>query len=126
MSEGNDMLGKTLAMMAFWSWCSIAVAANDFLPTEQECREASDFIKHAAMSRDNGYSQKKLVQRFDDDVLILSGMDPQKRWFIRSPGATRFLRAALVEAFEAPRQPKDQAARFFKSCMDHVLSADDL
>ena len=105
----------------------MAVAVNDFLPTQQECREASDFIKHAAMSRDNGYSQKKLVQRFDDDVLILSGMDPQKRWFIRSPGATRFLRAALVETFEAPRQPKDQAARFLQSCMDHaLLSADDL
>lgn len=100
---------------------SSAAEAGGFLPTVKECHEARDFIEHAAMSRDNGYSKEKLVRRFDEDVMILSGMDPEKRWFIRSPGATVFLRQALVDVFSTRRKPSDQSALFLRSCMAHTL-----
>lgn len=105
---------------------SIAASVSGFLPTEQECHEGSDFIKNAALSRDNGYSGERLVQQFDDDIMVLSGMDPQKRWFVRSPGATQFLRQALADVFAVRRKPKDGAAVFLRSCMAHVLTPDDL
>lgn len=97
-------------------------SANDFLPTAKECQEASDFIEHAATSRDNGYSKEKLVERFDDDIVILSGMSPEKRWFVRSPGAIQFLRQALVDIFSVNRKPRTQASVFLQSCMTHVLA----
>jgi galactokinase len=124
----RDMQSVRMAVLVLCSSFPLATCAGDFLPTRQECHEASDFIEHAAMSRDNGYSKAVLVRRFDDDITVLSGMDPQKRWFVRSPGATRFLRDALVEVFTLRRKPKEQAMVFFRSCMAHVLAVtpDDL
>lgn len=108
----------TLVLCVSSSFVSLA---GDFLPTVQECHEASDFIEHAAMSRDNGYSKERLVRQFDDDIRVLSGMDPQKRWFVRSIGATLFLRSALVEVFDRKQHPKKQASAFLRSCMAHTL-----
>lgn len=111
-----------MMVLVLCSSLSFVASASDFLPTERECHEGSDFIKHAVMSQKNGYSKERLVRQFDDDVMVLSGMDPQKRWFIRSPGATRFLRDALMEALVLRRTPKDQASVFLRSCMTHVLA----
>ncbi len=102
--------------------------ASDFLPTERECHEASDFIKNAVLSRANGYSKVFLLGRFDDDMTVLSGMHPEKRWFVRSQGAMQFLRQALIDAIAAKRKPRDQADIFLRSCMAHVspLTPEDL
>ena len=99
---------------------SSTASANGFLPTEQECREGSDFIKNAVLSRANGYSKAFLLGRFDDDMTVLSGMHPEKRWFVRSQGAMQFLRQALIDAIAAKRKPRDQADIFLRSCMAHV------
>lgn len=127
-AKETDMRMVRMMALVLWGGYSSVVSASDFLPTERECHEASDLIEHAAMSRDNGYSKEFLVKRFDDDILILSGMDPQKRWFVRSKGATQFLRQALVDVFSVKRKPGDQASIFRQSCMAHVLalSPDDL
>lgn len=112
-----------MMVLVLCSSLSFVASASDFLPTERECHEGSDFIKNAVIAQNNnGYSREKLLGRFDDDVMVLSGMDPQKRWFIRSPGATRFLRDALVEALVLRRTPKSQASVFLRSCMTHVLA----
>ena len=83
---------------------SSTASANGFLPTEQECREGSDFIKNAVLSRANGYSKAFLLGRFDDDMTVLSGMHPEKRWFVRSQGAMPFLRQALIDESREIRQ----------------------
>ncbi len=118
----------SICILILWIGISTSSFAQDFLPTVRECHEGSDFIEHAAMSRDNGYSKKKIVGLFDDNVTVLSGMDPEKRWFVRSPGATRFLREALLRVFDIPRKPKDAATVFLRSCLNHtqVISPDDL
>lgn len=114
---------RMLVVLALWGGCSGIASASDFLPTERECHEGSDFIKNAALSRANGYSKEFLIGRFDDDMTVLSGMHPEKRWFVRSQGATRFLRQSLLNVFAVKRKPQDQADIFFRSCMAHVLPA---
>lgn len=119
---------RRLILLVICAGIPYAASARDFFPTAKECHEASEFIEHAAMSRDNGYSKEKLVGRFDEDIMILSGMDPQKRWFVRSPGAIQFLRRALVDVFSAKRKPLDHGSTFLRSCMMHVIviSPEDL
>ncbi|MFA9261934.1 MAG: hypothetical protein ACEQSB_01045 [Undibacterium sp.] len=113
---------RWLMLLAFCTGLPYVASARDFLPTTKECHEASEFIEHAAMSRDNGYSKEKLVGRFDEDIMILSGMDPEKRWFVRSPGAMQFLRRALVDVFSAKKRPQDHGSTFLRSCMMHVIA----
>ena len=113
-----------------WLLCAaLTVSAGATTPTtRKECLEARDFIENAARSRDNGYSREFMLRRFEDDVIILSGMDPEKRWFIRSPAATRFLREALTEVFAKKKKPQDHGSAFLESCVVNLLmiSPDDL
>lgn len=113
-------------LLSGWSGILEAAPGESFLPTFAECQEGSDFIKNAALSRDNGYTQKKIVGRFDEDVMVLSGVDPQKRWFIRSPGAILFLRQALLAVFQTPRSPLEQSRAFLAACKEQVLKPEDL
>ncbi len=116
-----------LAMLVLVSLSQTAWSSpSTFFPTLRECEEGSDFIRNAARSRDNGYSENKIVGRFDEDVVVLSGMAPEKRWFIRSPGATVFLRKALVAVFQMPKRPGDQASTFLAACKEQVMTPDDL
>ncbi len=119
---------QKFVLLALCAGLPYAASARNFLPTAKECHEASEFIEHAAMSRDNGYSKEKLVGQFDEDIMVLSGMDPEKRWFVRSPGATQFLRQALTDVFSIKRKPKDHGSTFLRSCMMHVIitSPEDL
>lgn len=115
-----------------WLLClalGLTASAGATTPTtRKECLEARDFIENAAQSRDNGYSREFLLRRFEDDVIVLSGMHPEKRWFIRSPDATRFLREALTEVFAKKKKPKDHGTVFLDSCVANLLmiSPDDL
>lgn len=109
-----------LIILMAWTSVSAAPVFYDFQPTQRECEEATDFIRNAALSRNNGYTKQKIVGLFDDNVTVLSSMDPEKRWFVRSPGATRFLRDTLVIVFDAPGRPGEHAARFLESCLDHA------
>ncbi len=109
-----------LIILMAWTSVSAAPVFYDFQPTQRECEEATDFIRNAALSRNNGYTKQKIVGLFDDNVTVLSGMDPEKRWFVRSPGATRFLRDALTLVFDVPGRPGEHAARFLESCLEHA------
>jgi hypothetical protein len=83
-----------------------------------ECREASQFIGNAARARDNGISREKFVGRFDEDIVLLSSMRPENRWFVHGDSETRFLRAAVIEVFDTPRPPPAHEREFLSSCID--------
>jgi hypothetical protein len=83
-----------------------------------ECREASQFIGNAARARDNGYSREKFVARFDEDIMLLSSMRPETRWFVHGEPETRFLRAAIAQVYDAPREPATHERGFLAACLD--------
>jgi len=83
-----------------------------------ECREASQFIGNAARARDNGYSREKFVARFDEDIMLLSSMRPETRWFVHGDNETRFLRAAILSVYDAPRPPAAHEGSFLAACLE--------
>jgi len=83
-----------------------------------ECREASQFIGNAARARDNGISRDKFVGRFDEDIMLLAGMRPETRWFVRGDNETRFLRAAILQVYDSPREATAHERIFLAACMD--------
>jgi hypothetical protein len=83
-----------------------------------ECREASQFIGNAARARDNGYSRDKFVARFDEDIMLLAGMRPETRWFVHGDNETRFLRAAILQVYDSPREANAHERIFLAACLD--------
>lgn len=83
-----------------------------------ECREASQFIGNAARARDNGIGRERFVGRFDEDALLLESYPPESRWFIRGNDELRFLRAAVLGVFDAPRPPAAHERDFLAACLN--------
>lgn len=104
-------LGVSIALL-----CQPA-AAGDLEVDADECLEASQFIGNAALSRLNGMSRESFVGRLDDDLMLLSSMPPERRWFAHGDAEARFLRAAVLDVFDAPRAPRDHAQGFLTSCL---------
>jgi hypothetical protein len=89
---------------------TIAVDAN-------ECREGAEFIGHAAQSRRNGATKDMFIGRLEEDIVVVSGFAPEQRWFVHGDAEAQFLRDAVIDVFEFPRDPQDHAKRFFVSCL---------
>ena len=82
-----------------------------------ECREGAQFIGNAAQSRKNGATKEMFVGKLDEDLFVLTSIPPELRWFAHSDAEADFLRAAVLEVFEFPREPLDHAKSFLVNCL---------
>ena len=82
-----------------------------------ECREGAQFIGNAAQSRQNGATKEMFVGKLDEDLFVLASIPPELRWFAHGDAEATFLRAAVLDVFEFPREPKEHANQFLASCL---------
>jgi len=82
-----------------------------------ECREGAQFIGNAAQSRKNGATKEMFVGKLDEDLFVLTSIPPELRWFAHGDAEADFLRAAVLEVFEFPREPLDHAKSFLVNCL---------
>jgi hypothetical protein len=82
-----------------------------------ECREAAQFIGNAAQSRVNGATKEMFVGKLDEDLFVLASIPPELRWFAHGDAEADFLRTAVLEVFEFPREPKEHASTFLVNCL---------
>ena len=114
------LLGICLASSAFIAQAqTIEVDAG-------ECREGAQFIGNAAQSRKNGATKEMFVGKLDEDLFVLETIPPELRWFAHSEAEAQFLRAAVLDVFEFPRDPKDHATQFLASCLKSAGLDDNL
>ena len=83
----------------------------------QECREGADYIRNAALSRDNGMSESSFMDIFDNDMALISRVPPSLRWFVQDKEDEHFLRSALNEVFRRPQPPQQHAESFAEACL---------
>ena len=102
---------RILAAAAAWS---IAIAAHPH--SVAECREGGDFIRNAALSRDNGITREVFVGRLDADLAAIRSYPPALRWFAHDAEDEAFLRAEVVEIFDAPAASEQHRAEFLDRC----------
>ncbi|HEU0200741.1 MAG TPA: hypothetical protein VFR86_09920 [Burkholderiaceae bacterium] len=112
MSSATPLLGPSLLALLFAAGPAQAIEVD-----AGECREASQFIGNAALSRDNGMSKANFVGRLDEDLVILESIPPESRWFAHGEAEARFLRDAVLEVFDAPRLPVEHARDFLANCL---------
>ena len=65
----------------------------------EECREAGDFIRNAALSRDNGISRDFFMSRLADDLEVIRSFPPHVRWFVRNELDEALLTDAAANVF---------------------------
>jgi len=87
------------------------------VPDAKECVEAGDFIKNAALARDNGMAEADFLSRVRDDIEIIQAFPPHMRWFVQDEEDAEFLLAAAADVFRKPRRAAEHQRDFVRACL---------
>ena len=103
-------------LLGIWLTCSV-VGAQAIEVDVGECREGAQFIGNAAQSRKNGATKEMFVGKLDEDLFVLASIPPELRWFAHGDAEAQFLREAVLDVFEFPRDPIEHAILFLSNCL---------
>lgn len=108
---------KNLAIILFLL-TPCAVFAH--VPSFDECLEASQFISHASMSRDNGYPWETFAQQMENDINYLQSIPENLRWFVVDKDDGQYLYGWAETAFNNKKTPDENATDFLNSCLKRM------
>ena len=104
---------RIIVLAALTAW-SLASAAQPH--SAAECREGSDFIRNAALSRDAGATRAFFVGRLEEDLVAIRAFPAALRWFVHSAEDEAFLRTEVHEVFDAPEASELHRDGFLERC----------
>jgi hypothetical protein len=104
---------RRLLLAAVVAW---PLAAGAQPHSAAECREGSDFIRNAALSRDAGATREFFVGRLEEDLVAIRAFPPALRWFVHSAEDEAFLRTEVQEVFDAPAASELHRDDFMERC----------
>jgi hypothetical protein len=111
-------LAKQLTLAAVLGGLTGAASAHDL--TLDECIEGSDFIMHAAMSRDYGITREAFLDRMQSDFQMILQFPPHMRWFVQDKDDEALLTQAAQTVFDSPRDPGSHQSEFLAVCVERV------
>lgn len=82
-----------------------------------ECIEGGQFIRNAALSRDNGITRDYFMSRLYADFEAIRVFPPDLRWFVRNEQDEALLTRAVEKVFDAPQAPRRHEIEFVDECM---------
>jgi len=100
--------------------CAIPAFPHDF--TLEECNEGGEFIRNAALARDNGMTRAFFVGKLEEDLVLIRAFPPQLRWFAQDASDERLLTEAVLQVFDAPMKPEQHEAAFIMNCREATTS----
>lgn len=112
-----DAAARLLAAAIALAAASSALASAH---TPAECREGGEFIRNAALSRDNGLPREAFLNHLIADLSMIRGLPASVRWFARDE-ADESLLIRYAERVYAQRAPaRDHEAAFLAECARQV------
>jgi hypothetical protein len=111
------------AIGAFCAAAGLPPPAAALTVTLEECTEGADFIRNAALSRDNGIRADAFLRRLEDDLVMIRSVPPALRWFARDGDDEEMLRVAAISVFAEPRGAEDHHRDFLSNCRAVVSAA---
>ncbi len=81
-----------------------------------DCSEGGDFIKNAALSRDNGIAAERFIATLEEDLSRVRDMPAAARWFAYSEIEEQLLRRATLGVFMRPKNADIHRAEFVRLC----------
>lgn len=117
------------ATIRFALWCAAGATvvalmgpnARALTVTLDECDEGADFIRNAALSRDNGMRAADFLGRLEGDLVAIRAVPEPLRWFARDADDEALLRTAASEVFASPRRAAEHHAAFLSTCRSLVM-----
>jgi hypothetical protein len=83
----------------------------------EECLEGSDFIRNAALSRDNGMARGEFIDRMHADIEMIQAFPKELRWFVQDDSDADLLVGHAQRVFDEPRAPESHQAEFLQACV---------
>jgi hypothetical protein len=118
MTLGRAILAAFMGLsMGLWVF-----TARGHAPSYDECLEGSEFVLHAAMSRDGGMSRQDFIGRVQADLMAIQSFPPELRWFAQDEDDERFLVLHSEIVFDDPRSPHSHQSDFLKACVARMTS----
>src|SRR3954470_4521412 len=100
--------------------CACAGSAYAHKPSVQECREAGEFIRNAALSRDAGMKREMFLDRLHGDLIAIRSHPPALRWFAQDADDEAFLVAAVEGVFDSPMKSKEHETEMLQKCLARI------
>ena len=95
-------------------------AAGAHKPSVQECREAGEFIRNAALSRDNGMPRERFLDKLAGDLTAIRSHPPAMRWFAQDDDDEIFLVNAVQKVFDAPMKSGEHESDMIQLCLARI------
>ncbi|MEO6626033.1 MAG: hypothetical protein ABIN37_14545 [Burkholderiaceae bacterium] len=103
----------------------LACPAHASRHTVTECREGADFIRNAALSRNNGQPRNAFLDRLHGDLAMIRGMPRASRWFARDKADELLLIRHVERVYDSPTDPKAHEEAFLGECNGKPETVDD-
>jgi hypothetical protein len=84
--------------------------------TPAECREGADFIRNAALARDNGQTRATFLDRLAGDLSAIRSLPLKLRWFARDRADELLLIRHAERVFDQPAAPDQHGRGFLLEC----------
>jgi hypothetical protein len=123
MTAKLTTLAKQLTLVTVFCGLPYVAPAHDL--TLDECLEGSDFIMHAAMSRENGMTREAFLERMESDIHLIQAFPPELRWFVQDQDDEELLTSAARLVFDSPREPQSHQSEFLEACTARVGNSTD-
>ena len=109
---GSALLGITIFVL----FCPAENAVGHEV-TRAECTEGSEFIRNAALARDNGQSRDAYLGHLRGDLLTIRAFPPEMRWFAQDEEDEALLVSAASDVFDNPQPPEQHRQAFLERCL---------
>jgi len=92
--------------------------------TLTECTEGGEFIRNAALARDNGMTREIFVDKLTEDLVMIQSFPPQLRWFVQDSGDEKLLSEAVFKVFDEPLNAEQHEVSFIGACLQTAEAGD--
>jgi hypothetical protein len=118
----NRSLASAVGLFVLSSMWGIQVMAHPL--TLAECTEGGEFIRNAALARDNGVTREFFVNKLVEDLIMIQSFPPQQRWFVQDSGDEKLLSEAVFKVFDEPMKADQHEASFIGACLQTAEAGD--
>lgn len=112
----------SIALLLIGGLSTLQASAHPLTPAE--CTEGGDFIRNAALARDNGITREFFLNKLVEDLVMIQSFPPHLRWFVQDASDEKLLSEAVSGVFDMPMEADQHRASFISACMQIAAPVD--